>query len=531
MNIINETQRVLSGATAVVSPESAIITSDNFLAQYCDGVDDDAQINNAIVKIASLLATGERGKFKATKGTYHISHPIVAKNNIDYDFTDAKIILDSGANCAMFVDEAHYTGSGSAQNITLQGGFWDRGANAGVNNNLHSIILGGISPQIRNVRGTSTGGKYFILIQNATNFIVDGVFADTVASDGVHIQGPAANGKIRNVWGTAGDDLVALTPNDFVAYVWGNEGDITDITIENIQGIDATTNIIKVISGKQGSTVLNTKNISIRNVKGNMAVGYVGGIYIGDDTGSANTQNGQITNLNIDDVSISVPSATAPIQIKGSSTTLPIKGLRFSKIYSDSNSDNIISVTGKIEDLTIDGARWDKTAATVAFIAGNSADARVDFLRLSKINIKNSGSVGGGVCRFTSSGTTLKNVFLESIYTSNVDNIFDSLASCSLYLGKIHLEGNTKVLNVRSPAAVVIEACEGLKGTAVVSTITSTGTLEIKSYNFPIDVGNAQVVKTTGNMAYNTNAARACGVGPVGYNGAAWYNALSAATF
>lgn len=505
-------------------------TVGNSNADYItDGTADDVQIQQAID--AAEAAGGGVVRVKAGT-TYTISSPIVAKSNIIYDFRGATIVLAPGSDCNMFVDEDHANNAGSMENITLIGGVWNRGANAGTNNDLHSIILGGENIVVRDLIGASTAGKYLILIQNATNFLVENIYCDTVDSDGVHIQGPASSGVVRNIRGTAGDDLVAITPIDFAAYVWGDEGDVSNILIENIFPVACQTNAVKVLSGKSGSTVLNTKNITIRNVKGSMATGFVNAIYLGDDAGSANTQNGQIDNIIIDDVNVTYSGTNITIQIYGSTTSLVIPSVKISNVHSTNNCTNLLGISGKVNSLQLRGFTWSMTATPNSVITTNSNNSvRIDELFIDDFYIVNTGTTGGGIVRFTNSNLTLKDMFIRNVYTSKLDNLVDTIQSVSLYLNNIDLASNGKVLNVRSPAAVVVEGCSGLKASNTSSSVTSTGTLELKSYNFPMDVGNAQLIKNTGNMAYNTNAARSCGVGPVGYNGTAWYNSLSGATF
>src|SRR6202021_4169873 len=98
---------------------------------------------------------------------------------------------------------------------------------------------------------TSTAGKYAILLQKCTNFLSNDIYFNNVASDGVHVQGPSSFGKITNIYGlTVGDDVVALTPNDWTQYAVGSGGNITDIVIDTVVvEQQAIATAVKVLGG------------------------------------------------------------------------------------------------------------------------------------------------------------------------------------------------------------------------------------------------------------------------------------------
>jgi hypothetical protein len=59
---------------------------------------------------------------------------------------------------------------------------------------------------------------------------------------------------------------------------------------------------------------------------------------------------------------------------------------------------------------------------------------------------------------------------------------------------------NANILNVRSPAAIVVAGWSGCQADTVSSSITATGTVESLALNFPLDINNAQVIKNNGDM-------------------------------
>lgn len=112
-----------------------------------------------------------------------------------------------------------------------------------------------------------------IHLANAHEFTVSGVHLDRHRRDGVHVNGPASHGLIRDVSGDSADDTVALN-----AWDWKNYtpcfGPIHHLVIENIKGAPdgvRSANSIRLLPGvKQfanGSTLeCPIHDIQIRNI-------------------------------------------------------------------------------------------------------------------------------------------------------------------------------------------------------------------------------------------------------------------------
>ncbi len=291
---------------------------------------------------------------------YLISAPLVIYSNTTVSAMDATIALASSSNCNMLIDSAHngnvQTVPSTMSNITVIGGTWDRGSNNGTNNGTHSIVLGGNKPTVEKATFKSTAGKYAVLFQNAINFVARDLFMDNTFSDGVHIQGPSARGYIENIRGTTGDDMVAITPNDYSAYTWGNEGDVTDILIDGVQIVNQTVaNAVRILSGKKSSTVLNTKRIKVKNITGTGITSFGNAVYIGDDNSDANTRNGQIDDITIDGVSVVLQgSSNSLINISGISTSLTIPNITIKNVAILSDMSAVVSCTHLVTNLILD---------------------------------------------------------------------------------------------------------------------------------------------------------------------------------
>jgi hypothetical protein len=138
----------------------------------------------------------------------------------------------------------------------------------------HGVIL------LQNVRRVTVRNitvrqskAFAVHLANARDFTVDGVTLDEHGRDGVHVNGPASDGLIRNVSGVSHDDTVALN-----AWEWKNYapsfGAIHHIVIEDIRGAPdgiPSANSIRLLPGvkrfSDGTTLdCPIHDITIRNI-------------------------------------------------------------------------------------------------------------------------------------------------------------------------------------------------------------------------------------------------------------------------
>jgi polygalacturonase len=177
------------------------------------------------------------------------------------------------------------------RDITVEGGIWTtlatsakesngnlRGSSAGKNAvpGTHGVIL------LQNVRGVTVRNitvrqsrAFAVHLANVEDFTVDGLTLENHRRDGVHVNGPARRGLIRNVSGDSHDDTVALN-----AWEWKNYapsyGAIHDIVIEDISGAPEgipSANSIRFLPGKKkfaDGTLLDCPihDITVRRVAG-----------------------------------------------------------------------------------------------------------------------------------------------------------------------------------------------------------------------------------------------------------------------
>lgn len=449
--------------------------------------------------------------------------------------------------------------------IAVIGGYWDRQNNAGGASNLtlNSISIvhcDGVT--IEGVRYGSTAGKYGIYLADVTKFVVRAIrFAG--ASDGVHVSGPATRGSIRDVQGTAGDDLVALTANNYAGY---NEtvGDITDVHVDAIAG-NSSQNLMRIIAGL-GCTV---DRIMVNGVYG---AGASHAVDAGDDTASPNTQGGTYGTLTyrgvhgaggaagsqmafrlpncrkliIEDSTWVMTSGTYGIHCSGSGTISHMRvdgytcsGAGAGKLsiflqqtailkldiidfsipdLPTAASDAIRVASGVITDMVVDRANLrfgdTTTCSTVAF----QGTASVVNLHLARSYIFQGRS---GIID-TPATTPLIHVTVTDCVFKGTNRFTNLSSPAEFYLTGVTADTLLNAaLYLNNAASTIVVRGGPVRSIGAFTLLARTASQPIRVNGPQLTVDLALVTPTDGDMAFNTNAGLACGTGPATYNTAA----------
>lgn len=204
--------------------------------------------------IQAALDTNNAVHLPKRDRSYVLDGPIILKSGqkITAD-PDTVIQLKPGTNTCMvrnehivgFADKPVPADTQPDTDITIEGGIWTtfgEGNTRGLSSKqqpvpgTHGVIL------LQNVRRVSVKNitirqskAFGVHLANVSNFTVNGVTLDEHGRDGVHVNGPASEGLIRNVNGVSHDDTVALN-----AWEWKNYapsfGAIHHIIIEDVHG-------------------------------------------------------------------------------------------------------------------------------------------------------------------------------------------------------------------------------------------------------------------------------------------------------
>lgn len=210
--------------------------------------------------IAETLAAQSAVHLPKRAQPYYLDGPVVLKSGQKFTAdADAEIRLKPGCSTCMVRNE-HLIGFADKPvpdtvrpdtDITIEGGVWTTLANGAKDANgnqrgasskqqpvagTHGVIL------LHNVRRVTVRNvtvrqskAFAVHLGNVREFVVDGVTLDRHRRDGVHVNGPASEGVIRNVRGDSHDDPVALNAWEWKGYA-PSYGPIHHILIERITG-------------------------------------------------------------------------------------------------------------------------------------------------------------------------------------------------------------------------------------------------------------------------------------------------------
>lgn len=210
---------------------------------------------------AALESAGNGTVFLPKRDSpYYIHDPIVLKSGQHlWADRDTEIRLVPGASTCMVRNEHLVSGQAGPMpdditpdtHIVIEGGVWTTLATTPTQSNgndvgrsarqdeipsCHGVII------LNSVRGVVVRNvvvrqsrAHAIQLSNCHDFLVDGVTFEQHRRDGVHVNGPASYGVIRNIRGDTGDDMVALN-----AWDWCNTapafGPIHHILVEDVRG-------------------------------------------------------------------------------------------------------------------------------------------------------------------------------------------------------------------------------------------------------------------------------------------------------
>lgn len=195
--------------------------------------------------------------------------------------------------------------------------------------------------------------------------------APVISNDGIHINGPSIGGVIENVYGTLGDDMVALNAVDgepYMTNLWGY-GEISNWTIRNIQGNGFRA--VRLLAGTLTGTRYDVRNIDIDGVTGTYSFPAISLTELGSE---ANYKNIKITGIN-------AYSSTGSCVVVEDDTVVDSIELRFN--VRSTLPEALFQVYGYVKSAVIGGTYEDLSSSIGgAFVYTGAAGARIDQLVL-----------------------------------------------------------------------------------------------------------------------------------------------------
>ena len=249
-----------------------------------DGIHDDTAAIQAMLDKCGLVEIPD--------GRYLIKKPLILHSNTHLKLSAyATLRLADGANCSLLDNDGLYSDETNV-NIIIEGGIWDGNHMAqqrkkipnecrpGDENedkicdkqtyisNVYVVFMVRLVHterlQVKNLTFKNPT-SYAIHIADSRYFNVENVTLDydllKPNMDGIHIQGPARFGRIRNIIGNANDDHVALCANGTIRSEI-TRGDIEDVDIDGIYCDNGYTGV-RLLS--RGDAI---RNIHISNIHG-----------------------------------------------------------------------------------------------------------------------------------------------------------------------------------------------------------------------------------------------------------------------
>ncbi len=251
---------------------------------YGDGIHDDTD--------AVQRKLDQKGLIEIPHGTYLISRPLIIHDDTHLKLAKTAVFhLADHANCSLLDNDGLYSDKIN-RNITIEGGIWDGNhcaqdrqkiPNEGVPgddnedqpcdkelylSNIYLILMMRLV-HVENLKIQNLTFKnpttFAVQIADVNKFVVENITLDYDLirnnMDGIHVQGPARFGRIRNISGNANDDHVALCANGTTRSAI-THGPIEDVTIDGVYCDNGYTGV-RLLS--RGDPV---RNIRISNIHG-----------------------------------------------------------------------------------------------------------------------------------------------------------------------------------------------------------------------------------------------------------------------
>jgi len=187
------------------------------------------------------------------KQPLYLDGPLIIPSDRTLDVSEKTMIkLLPHANTCMIQNEKIYAGHSEVfdytknpdKNIHITGGIWsacNNGQDAGNGNYLgniryESVCNSGLGLIVfSNIQNFSIRNAVFtectafaVQISACSDFLIENIHFDVIYRDGIHMNGPARDGVIRNISGICGDDIVAYN-----AWDWHTSA-LTTCPIENV---------------------------------------------------------------------------------------------------------------------------------------------------------------------------------------------------------------------------------------------------------------------------------------------------------
>lgn len=423
-------------------------------------------------------------------------------------------------------------------NISVIGGTWNRGSNAGSGTNLHSLRFRHVDGlTFRNMTVNSAAGKYMINPGDVTNVFAQNL-TGVCASNLIQFDGPATKITVRDVYGTTGDDSIAFTAREYQAYE-DTCGDITDVLIDGAHTTLTTTAVpVKLLGG----TGVKLRRINVRNVGGSGS-GFAVAL-VDDTTGPTDADGILIDGISYvgDGGGVNLTcSAGKSVVVRnvaytGNDTTAVLVRSNGTAVVDRLTIDGLSVMASQVNviPISLGGTHTSVKVSNVqAKFSSNATQTAIWTGPVGEISFVNCYQTNGGFFAAQSaaatSATTVKITNCDvsgSVYVLAIQAPFTS----DVYFSNLTANPTTAILRLTNSGAARIRGGSGvalIAGTGI--SRSAAQVVNCRDINFPCDISN--LTQGLGDRAFNTAAATGVlpGIGPVVSDGTTWKNAGLAA--
>jgi hypothetical protein len=481
-------------------------------------------------------------------GSFVVDAPFVVRSNTYIDATMAQVSAPSTTHSLLknFSDGSAVTRD---VNISVIGGKWTAGSIDGDTHRMKFHRVTGLV--VDQCEFSSTSGKYAVSLADVSQFRVENIFLNGVKSDGVHVTGPASLGTIRNIYGTTDDDVVALGCSDYLAYDY-SRGDIDNIVVENIKCVNLLEGrgVLLFTTGHVSITnTMKIKNVVIDGVSGTVGAA---GVYFSDDivNANANTENVFVRNIAtkvpsgyplvgfdsfnrvagvvVDGVTIPASAAddTTAVKINRAfaGSSFAVSNIR-SAVTNTAVSQTMVGVAASISNLVLSDVQVDYTTNGFSRVVRVYNNATIGSVIANNVCV-----TGNNESFRLDSGSTLSRLLLNNVSLGSTGSLIRHKAATAMELVMNGVVCGGTLIGFDTAGGSATVRSQGHIQTAG-SPITRSASQVIRSRAFDFSCDVSLLSRNAGDMATNTNAGLACGVGPVICTGPSWKNIATDAIY
>lgn len=372
------------------------------------------------------------------------------------------------------------------------------------------------------VSGLFQSSAYLVLALDVANFEFTGVnvAASSLHQDGIHICGPARNGRIANISGVSGDDFVAFTARDtnWQANDSSVYGAIANVDVENLQGASNQEHALTIISAPACPvTGIKARHIYGSSDSGGTNKGF-NGILISDNltylaNGGWSGAQGVVDDIDVDDIGgyqrgpLAVSTSNGG-SIRISHLSAPIPAIS-GPMVQVGPSPSTVAVA--VNDLSIDGVQFNQLTANTSLLqipqTSGGPQTTVGQLRVHGVqettgtsgafNLASFGTTGG------TAGPTLGDVIFDSVqvtYNGNANangliDVYPYTTITSMNLAKMHVTHGTGSAAIAEVLAVsnnaTITSVSWLNPSLIAPTLTNDLLMLVTSSG---TIGNSTII-------------------------------------